>query len=93
MGVKLDEIKKKNIDKIRLGACIELLILLDNFNSNFSRLQDFISENSNLLNNQPECTIKKQFDDLMEVITNDIDILLNDIDKNENYCNYMGRFY
>lgn len=93
MGVKLDEIKKKNIDKIRLGACIELLILLDNFNNNFSRLQDFISENSNLLNNQPECTIKKQFDDLMEVLTNDIDILLNDIDKNENYCNYMGRFY
>lgn len=93
MGAKLDEIKKKNIDKIRLGACIELLVLLDNFNNNFSRLQDFISENSNLLNNQPECTIKKQFDDLMEVLTNDIDILLNDIDKYENYCNYMGRFY
>lgn len=93
MGEKLKEHRKENIDKIRLGSCIELLVLLDNFENNFSRLQDFISENSNLLNNQPEHTIKKQLYDLMNVLTNDIDILLNDIDKNENYCNYMGRFY
>lgn len=40
-----------------------------------------------------ESTIKRQFQDIQEVLTNDIDILLNDIDKSELYCNYMGRYY
>lgn len=93
MGTKLEEHKKMNRDKIRLGSCIELIILLDNFVSEFKRIQNFISENTEFLNNQPDSTIKKQFDDLLEVITNDVDILLNDIDKDETYCQYMNRYY
>ena len=41
MGDKLKEHRKQNIDKIRIGTCIELLLLLDNFESDFSRLHDF----------------------------------------------------
>nr|CRY94445.1 hypothetical protein [uncultured prokaryote] len=93
MGEKLKEHRKQNIDKIRIGSCIELLLLLDNFESDFSRLQDYILKNAEFLNNQIESTIKKQFQDIQEVLTNDIDILLNDIDKSELYCNYMGRYY
>lgn len=93
MGIKLQEHRKQNIDKIRLGSCIELLLLLDNFNIEFERLDKYIEENAELLNNQMESTIKKQFQDIQEVLTNDIDILLNDIDKSELYCNYMGRYY
>lgn len=93
MGTKLEEHRQQNIDKIRLGSCIELLLLLDNFNVDFERLDKYIEENAELLNNQMESTIKKQFQDIQEVITNDIDILLNDIDKSELYCNYMGRYY
>lgn len=93
MGKKLEEHRKQNIDKIRLGSCIELLLLLDNFNVEFERLDKYIEENAELLNNQMESTIKKQFQDIQEVLTNDIDILLNDIDKSELYCNYMGRYY
>lgn len=93
MGTKLEEHRKQNIDKIRLGSCIELLLLLDNFNIEFERLGKYIEENAELLNNQMESTIKKQFQDIQEVLTNDIDILLNDIDKSELYCNYMGRYY
>lgn len=93
MGTKLKEHRQQNIDKIRLGSCIELLLLLDNFNVEFERLDKYIEENAELLNNQIESTIKKQFQDIQEVLTNDIDILLNDIDKSELYCNYMGRFY
>lgn len=93
MGTKLEEHRQQNIDKIRLGSCIELLLLLDNFNVEFERLDKYIEENAELLNNQIESTIKKQFQDIQEVLTNDIDILLNDIDKSELYCNYMGRYY
>lgn len=93
MGIKLEEHRKQNIDKIRLGSCIELLLLLDNFNIEFERLDKYIEENAEFLNNQMESTIKKQFQDIQEVLTNDIDILLNDIDKSELYCNYMGRYY
>lgn len=93
MGDRLKEHKKQNIDKIRIGTCIELLLLLDNFESEFSRLNDFITENAEFLNNQMESTILKQFQDIQEVLTNDIDILLNDIDKEEIYCQYLGRYY
>lgn len=93
MGEKLKERRKQNFDKIRIGSCIELLLLLDNFESDFSRLQDFIVENADLLNNQTQTTILKQFNDIMDVLTNDIDILLNDIDKEEIYCQYLGRYY
>lgn len=93
MGTKLEEHRQQNIDKIRLGSCIELLLLLDNFNVEFERLDKYIEENAEFLNNQMESTIKKQFQNIQEVLTNDIDILLNDIDKSELYCNYMGRYY
>lgn len=93
MGEKLKEHRKQNIDKIRIGSCIELLLLLDNFESDFSRLQDYIVENAEFLNNQMQSTISKQFQDIMEVLTNDIDILLNDIDKEEIYLQYLGRYY
>ena len=93
MGKILEENRKQNIDKIRIGSCIELLLLLDNFESDFSRLQDYIADNTEFLNNQMESTISKQFDDIKEVLTNDIDILLDDIDKDEIYCKYLGRYY
>lgn len=93
MGEKLKEHRKQNIDKIRIGSCIELILLLDNFESDFSRLQDYIVENAEFLNNQMQSTISKQFQDIMEVLTNDIDILLNYIDKEEIYCQYLGRYY
>lgn len=93
MGEKLKEHRKQNIDKIRIGSCIELLLLLDNFESDFSRLQAYIVENAEFLNNQMQSTISKQFQDIMEVLTNDIDILLNDIDKEEIYCQYLSRYY
>ncbi len=93
MGERLQEHKRLNKDKIRLGTCIELIVLLDNFVSDFKRLENFISDNADLFNNQSESIIKKQFDDSLELITDNIDILLNDIDKEEIYCQYMNRYY
>lgn len=93
MGEKLKENRKQNIDKIRIGTCIELLLLLDNFEADFSRLQDFINENEEFFNNQNLCTISKQFQDILEILTNHIDVLLDDIDKEGLFCEYLNRYY
>lgn len=93
MGEKLKENRKQNIDKIRIGSCVALLLLLDNFEADFSRLQDFINENEEFFNNQNLCTISKQFQDILEILTNHIDVLLDDIDKDGLFCEYLNRYY
>lgn len=91
MGKILED--NNNIDKIRIGSCIELLLLLDNFNSDFSRLSEYINSNVSLFNNQILGTILNNFDSIKDVLTSSVDILLNDIDKSERYCQYLERFY
>lgn len=93
MSEKLKEHRKQNIDKIRIGSCVGLLLLLDNFEADFSRLQDFINENEEFFNNQNLCTISKQFQDILEILTNHIDVLLDDIDKDGLFCEYLNRYY
>lgn len=93
MGKILEDNKNNNIDKIRIGSCIELLLLLDNFNSDFSRLSEYINSNVSLFNNQILVTILNNFDSIKDVLTSSVDILLNDIDKSERYCQYLERFY
>lgn len=93
MGKVLENYKNNSIDKIRIGSCIELLLLLDSFNSDFSRLNDYINSNVSLFNNQILGTILNNFDSIKDVLTNSVDILLNDIDNKEVYCQYLERFY
>lgn len=93
MGVKIDSFKEKNLSNIRLGSCIELLILLDNFDMDFKRLEDFLIENSLFLNNQNESILKEYFSNLKGTLINSLFILLDDIDKDSVYCNYMNRYY
>lgn len=93
MESKLEERRKENISKIRIGSCIELLIILDNFENDFSRLENFIIENDMFLNNQDRSTILAEFSSILNVLTYNIDILLNDIDKEEIYSLYLSRYY
>ncbi len=93
MGTRIDEHKKDNLDKIRTGTCIELLLLLDNFHTDFTRLQSFLSTSKEFFNNQMENTICNQFEDIERVVTNQIDILLDDIDNSGIYCSYLNRYY
>ena len=93
MESKLEKRRKENISKIRIGSCIELLIILDNFENDFSRLENFIIENDMFLNNQDRSTILAEFSSILNVLTYNIDILLNDIDKEEIYSLYLSRYY
>ncbi len=93
MENQLKEFKRKNINNIRIGSCIELMCLLDNFDSDFFRLKNFISENLYFFNRQHEGTISELFESMQRVLTSEIFILLRDIDKNDIYCDYLNRYY
>lgn len=93
MGKKLEEHKKNNIDKIRTGSCIELFLLLNNFYSDFDKVTDFLEENEFLLRNQNKSTIIQQMNDIKGVLVNNIDIVLDDIDTNGSYMEYILKAY
>lgn len=93
MDNQLKEFKRKNINNICIGSCIELMCLLDNFDNDFVRLKNFINENLCFFNRQHEGTISELFESMQRVLTAEIFILLRDIDKNDIYCDYLNRYY
>lgn len=93
MGKKLENYKKCNKDKIKIGSCIELFLLLENFYCDFERLDKFLNDNKSLLCNQDLFTLSQQFSDIKSVIINSFDVVLNDIDNTENYLNYLNSAY
>ncbi len=88
MGKNIDTYKRENIDKIRIGSCIELSVLFDNVSNDFYRIKSFVYDNSSLLNNQIEYTIIKNIEDLQCVLYNLSDMILCDIDKENLFCDY-----
>lgn len=82
-----------NLDKIRVGFCIELNSLNDNIFYDINRLKNIISDNKILLNNQTLFAINKNLDYLSGLVTSNIQLILNDIDKNEKYCDYCIKYY
>lgn len=93
MGKFLDKRREENIDKIKIGACLELDFLFDNLECDLKRINEFIENNSNLLNNQRNYTLTKNIEDISCLLDNYIDIILSDIDKEENYCKYHPKYY
>ena len=89
----LENNKIKNIDKIRIGSCVELVSILDSFYFIFKRLDEFIINNSFLFTNQNLESIKLHFSLMYNFLSNDFNIFLNDIDKQELYTKYMLRYY
>lgn len=93
MGKLLDRQKAENIDKIRIGACLELTFLFDRFENDFEKIKEFITDNSKLLNNQTEYTINKNFDDIQCFLYNNVNMILADIDKTEEFCKFHSKYY
>lgn len=93
MGKLLDKQRNENIDKVRIGACLELIFLSDRFENDFDKIKEFIVDNSNLLNNQTEYTINKNFEDIQCILYNNVDMILSDIDKTEEFCKFHSRYY
>lgn len=93
MGKILDKHREENIDKMRIGACLELTFLFDRFENDFNKIKEFITENVKLLNNQTEYTINKNFEDIQCILDNNVDMILADIDKTEEFCKYHSKYY
>lgn len=93
MGTRLEEYRKQNIDKIKIGSCLDFIFMLDSFESDFDRLRELVDINKEFLTNQSESLVLSQIQSVEDVLTNSIDMLLNDIDKKEIYCQYHSRYY
>lgn len=93
MGKKLEKYKNSNIDKIKIGSCLELTFLFDNIEKDIGRLKEFISLNEKYLNNQSVYTLNKNLEDIQSILDNHIDIVLADIDKKEKFCEYCIKYY
>lgn len=93
MGKLSDQEREKNIDKIKVGACLELTFLFDRFENDIEKIKEFITDNSKLLNNQKEYTINKNFDDIQCILDNNVDMILADIDKTEEFCKFHSKYY
>lgn len=93
MGKKLEEYKKNNISKIRIGSCVELFLLLNNFYTDFDKVSSFINDNDFLLNNQNKSIILEQLEDIKNVLVNNIDMVISDIDKDSEFMEYMLKAY
>ena len=73
MGNKLEKYKNSNIDKIKIGSCLELTFLFDNIEKDISRLKEFISLNEKYLNNQSVYTLNKNLEDIQSILDNHIE--------------------
>lgn len=93
MGKSLEEYKKNNIDKIKIGACLELDFISNNFYNNFIYLKNFLLENKELLNFYSSTQLIHYSEDIMSILNNFIDFVLLDIDKTENFCKYHSKYY
>lgn len=93
MCVNLEKYKNENIDKIRIGSCLELYLLQDYFLTGFDKVISFLDTNSNLLNNQHLDILRKQIIFNKELFNNTINIISSDIDKEEKFCEYHSNFY
>lgn len=93
MGSNIDDYKKENKDKMKIGSCVELICLLDSFDSDFNRLKSCIQSNDFLLNNQDLDTLFNGLEGFRIFIEFYIFSILNDIDNSQDYCKYLHIFY
>lgn len=89
----LEDRKLQNKNMIKIGSCIELICLLDSFDSNFERLNKLIKENEFILNNQDLNTLLDGSKSLHSSINFYIFSIMNDIDRDLKYCDYMNMYY
>ena len=93
LGKNLDKLKNDNIDKIKIGFCLELTFLFDNIENDILRFKNFISDNELFFNNQSVYTLNKNITDIQSILDNHVDIVLADVDKDEKFCEYSSKYY
>lgn len=93
MGVNIEKSVDENLDKIKIGACLEFNFLCDNILNDIEKLNLFFNSNSFLLNNQSLSVVEENVNSLSSNVISFSHFILNDIDKDENYCDYSIRYY
>lgn len=90
---RIEQIKNDNIDKIRIGVSLEFMFLFENLTLDIKRIQEFIEENKDIFNNQTAYTLKSSLESISSTLDYQEDIIIQDIDKNEEFYDYHPKFY
>lgn len=93
MGQALEEQKKENIDKIKIGLCLEVLYINDFIDDQLHRIKRIIDENSALFDGEYKFILEKNLDDISSLLGSNYDFILHGIDKDMNFREYDFRYY
>lgn len=85
--------KQENIDKLKIGFCIEVNCLINCIISDISVLRDFVSDNEFLFNSKDLFVVDKLLRSLSDNSFNCGSVVCSFVDKEEIYCDYCSRCY
>lgn len=93
MGQTLEEYKKENIDKIKIGLCLEVIYINDFIDNQLGRIKRIIDENSGLFDGEYKFILEKNLDDISGLLGSNYEFILHGIDKDMKFREYDFRYY
>lgn len=85
--------KQENVDKLKIGFCVEVDCLINCINSDISLLKQVISDNKFLFNEHDLPIIDELLRCLSDNSFNCGGVISSYVDKEETYCNYCSKYY
>lgn len=93
MGKKLDKYKMKNIDKQKIGFCLDLKYKQEFICHQINDLKNFIIDNQIFYKSSDYLLLVDGLEHLSSVFLLFSDVLYSDVDKNDVYCQFHKDFY
>lgn len=88
----MDKLKPQDIEKLKIGFCLELHFRQDSISNELNSLADFIKTNENLFSVIDIPCFYQSIQNLNHFFLIYTDTLINDVDKNEKYCSFHKDF-
>lgn len=93
MGKKLDKLREKNFENMKVGFLLELGYRQDNIHREFETFIAFIEENKNFFRNIDVCSLTAGIESYNDAFYNFTDLIFKDVDCHEVHCKYHKKFY
>lgn len=93
MGKKLEEIRKDNLENIKIGFFLEMKFRQDFILKNLKEFQFFLEDNKIFMNDIFLCSMVDNIKNFSSLFSGLIDIPLSFLDVNEDFCKYHKDFY
>ena len=93
--MNVDKIKNDEsvLNKVKIGSCLELNFKVRHIEDEIISLEQYLDDNQFLLNNQLCSTITIVLASCRDIISNLAEVYLSDVDKEEEFCDYIANNY